>query len=41
MDDDIAIKVEHVSKKYCKFLKSSMLYGYRILAEIVWIQRPF
>lgn len=27
MDDDIAIKVEHVSKKYCKSLKRSMLYG--------------
>lgn len=27
MDDDVAIKVEHVSKKYCKSLKRSMLYG--------------
>jgi lipopolysaccharide transport system ATP-binding protein len=27
MDDDVAIKVEHVSKKYCKSLKKSMLYG--------------
>lgn len=27
MHDDIAIKVEHVSKKYCKSLKRSMLYG--------------
>jgi len=27
MDDDIAIKAEHVSKKYCKSLKRSMLYG--------------
>lgn len=27
MDDDIAIKVENVSKKYCKSLKKSMLYG--------------
>lgn len=27
MDDEIAIKVEHVSKKYCKSLKRSMLYG--------------
>lgn len=27
MDDEIAIKVEHVSKKYCKSLKQSMLYG--------------
>lgn len=24
---DVLIKVEHVSKKYCKFLKDSMLYG--------------
>lgn len=27
MDNDIAIKVENVSKKYCKSLKRSMLYG--------------
>lgn len=27
MDDDAPIKVEHVSKKYCKLLKRSMLYG--------------
>lgn len=27
MDDDVAIKVEHVSKKYCKSLRRSMLYG--------------
>ena len=27
MNDDVAIKVEHVSKKYCKTLKHSMLYG--------------
>lgn len=27
MKDNIAIKVEHVSKKYCKSLKRSMLYG--------------
>ncbi len=27
MNEDIAIKVEHVSKKYCKSLKRSMLYG--------------
>lgn len=27
MKDDIAINVEHVSKKYCKSLKRSMLYG--------------
>jgi len=27
MNDDIAIKVENVSKKYCKTLKRSMLYG--------------
>ena len=25
--DEVAIKVEHVSKKYCKSLKRSMLYG--------------
>ena len=27
MDDDVAIKVDHVSKKYCKSLKGSMLHG--------------
>jgi len=27
VNEDIAIKVEHVSKKYCKSLKRSMLYG--------------
>ncbi len=27
MNDKVAIKVEHVSKKYCKSLKRSMLYG--------------
>jgi len=26
MNNDIAIKVEHVPKKYCKSLKRSMLY---------------
>ena len=27
MDNDIAIRVEHVSKKYCKSLKRYMIYG--------------
>ncbi len=27
MDNDTVIKVEHLSKKYCKFLKKSMYYG--------------
>ena len=27
LDDDVAIKVERVSKKYCKSLKRTMLYG--------------
>jgi len=27
MDDEIAIKVDHVSKKYCKSLKRAMVYG--------------
>jgi lipopolysaccharide transport system ATP-binding protein len=27
MDKDVVVKVEHVSKKYCKALKNSMLYG--------------
>ena len=33
MDDNIAIKVEHVSKKYCKSLKGSMLYGVNDIAR--------
>jgi len=33
MDDDVAIKVEHVSKKYCKSLKRSMLYGIKDIAR--------
>lgn len=33
MDDDIAIKVEHVSKKYCKSLKRSMFYGLKDIAR--------
>lgn len=33
MDDNIAIKVEHVSKKYCKSLKRSMLYGVKDIAR--------
>ena len=27
MDNDVAIKLEHVSKKYCKNIKGSMIYG--------------
>lgn len=27
MNNNVAIKVEHISKKYCKSLKKSMLYG--------------
>lgn len=27
MDDDVVIKLEHVSKKYCKSMKHSILYG--------------
>ncbi len=33
MDNDIAIKVDHVSKKYCKSLKRSMLYGLMDIAK--------
>lgn len=33
LDDDIAIKVDHVSKKYCKSLKKSMLYGMNDIAR--------
>ncbi len=31
MENDVAIKVEHVAKKYCKSLKRSLAYG---LADI-------
>jgi lipopolysaccharide transport system ATP-binding protein len=27
MDNDVVIKLEHVSKKYCKNIKDSMIYG--------------
>jgi lipopolysaccharide transport system ATP-binding protein len=33
MDKNIAIKVENVSKKYCKSLKRSMLYGVKDIAR--------
>lgn len=33
MDEDVAILVEHVSKKYCKSLKRSMLYGVKDIAR--------
>lgn len=33
MNDEIAIKVENVSKKYCKSLKRSMLYGVKDIAR--------
>lgn len=33
MDDDVAILVEHVSKKYCKSLKRSMIYGVTDIAR--------
>ena len=33
MDNDFAIKVENVSKKYCKSLKRSMLYGIRDITK--------
>jgi lipopolysaccharide transport system ATP-binding protein len=32
VDDNVAIKVDHVSKKYCKSLKWSMLYGVKDIA---------
>lgn len=35
MKEDIAIKVEHVSKKYCTSLKRSMLYGMRDIGRNV------
>jgi len=31
--DDVAIKVEHVSKRYCKSLRRSMLYGINDIAR--------
>ena len=33
MDDDLAIKVEHVSKKYCRSLTRSMWYGIKDIAR--------
>lgn len=33
MEDDLVIKVEHVSKKYCKSVKRSMLYGMKDIAK--------
>jgi lipopolysaccharide transport system ATP-binding protein len=33
MNDEIAIKVENVSKKFCKSLKRSMLYGMKDIAK--------
>lgn len=33
MNEDIAIKVENVSKKYCKSLRGSMLYGMKDIAR--------
>jgi len=33
MDKDINIKVNHISKKYCKSLKRSMLYGVKDIAR--------
>lgn len=33
MDNDIAIKVDHVSKKYCKSIKRSIAYGLKDIAR--------
>ena len=33
MNDEVAIKVEHISKKYCKSLKMSMLYGVKDIGK--------
>ena len=33
MKDDIAIKAEHISKKYCKSLKRSMFYGIKDIGK--------
>ncbi len=33
MNDDVVIKVDHVSKKYCRSLKNSMLYGVNDIAR--------
>ena len=33
MNDNISIKVENISKKYCKSLKRSMLYGVKDIAR--------
>ena len=36
MSDDVAIRVEHISKKYCKSLKRSMYYGVRDIGRNVF-----
>ena len=33
MNDEVAIKVDHISKKYCKSLKRSMLYGVKDIGK--------
>ena len=32
MSDDVLVKVEHVSKKFCRTLKSSLWYGVQDVA---------
>ena len=36
MTDEVAIKVDHVSKKYCKSLKRSMLYGMKDIGRNIF-----
>ena len=33
MSDEVAIKVDHLSKKFCKSLKHTMLYGLQDIAK--------
>jgi lipopolysaccharide transport system ATP-binding protein len=42
MDDDVLIKAEHVSKKFCRSLKRSLWYGAQDVASALmpWKQSP-
>jgi len=40
LPDDVVLSVRHVSKKFCRNLKRSMLYGMRDLARNMFGGRP-
>jgi lipopolysaccharide transport system ATP-binding protein len=41
MPDEVLVKVEEISKKFCKSLKRSMLYGIQDIARDTFSLRPF